>query len=576
MPWTLYRYILRDVVKVLALATLVLVLLIAFAMAIKPLADGLLEPLTLAKFVGVMMPTALGFALPFAGAFASTIVFVRLAADNEITAAAASGVSYAKILMPVLALGLVLTMGLFALSNTIIPKFYRWGAATLQRDLITAMVGQLNENRPFEMESQGLVIYADQANIEPPPTLPEARIQPSKLVELDGVAAAKLGPQKNVEGEATAERASVLLFRGQQQSWISMRLRNVLVYKAAQQQFDRLMNRELDLRMRLNRPFKDDPEYLSYSELEQLRDQPRRFDRVQNRMQELAQTLARAKLTRLMRQRLTGQQQPAMLELAGPREGEQYVITAPTVQRDGQTLTLTDGPQTPVRVAYRKGGRILRRYEANRATVTLSQAQQQGAAQAMGLGQANQAHRPIIDLQLQQVRIQDADAGGPPSEKASHALPRMTWPGPIFDQTEMALAQPATLRVEALKDIARLEPYRQLQAVRGAWDQLNEALRHLGFQIAAQFHQRAASAVACLLLLLLGAVLSMQLTGQMTLVVYLWSFLLAVFTLIIINSGEHMASSGDYALGLSLMVMWAGNLSLSIVIGVMYCRLARH
>jgi hypothetical protein len=78
------------------------------------------------------------------------------------------------------------------------------------------------------------------------------------------------------------------------------------------------------------------------------------------------------------------------------------------------------------------------------------------------------------------------------------------------------------------------------------------------------------------LLLLLGAVLSMQLSRQMTLVVYLWSFLLAIFTLIIINSGEHMAGSTENALAVSLSVMWAGNLTLALATGVLYCRLARH
>ena len=41
------------------------------------------------------------YALPVAAAFASTLTFYRMAADNEITAAAVSGVSYRSILLPV-------------------------------------------------------------------------------------------------------------------------------------------------------------------------------------------------------------------------------------------------------------------------------------------------------------------------------------------------------------------------------------------------------------------------------------------------------------------------------------------
>ena len=94
MPWTLYWYILRDLLKLLALATAVLVLVISAAVAIKPLSDGLLGPVALVKFILYTMPTTLQFALPFGAAFASTIVFNRMAADNEIVACSASGMSY--------------------------------------------------------------------------------------------------------------------------------------------------------------------------------------------------------------------------------------------------------------------------------------------------------------------------------------------------------------------------------------------------------------------------------------------------------------------------------------------------
>lgn len=67
MPWTLYRYILRELLKVLVLTTTVLVVVLSFGAAVGPMADGLLGPVTLVKFVLYTMPTVLGFALPFAG-----------------------------------------------------------------------------------------------------------------------------------------------------------------------------------------------------------------------------------------------------------------------------------------------------------------------------------------------------------------------------------------------------------------------------------------------------------------------------------------------------------------------------
>ncbi|MEM8496259.1 MAG: LptF/LptG family permease, partial [Planctomycetota bacterium] len=147
MPLTLYRYIAWELFKLLALSTTVLVLVISFAATIKPLSDGLLSPWAMVKFIGYTAPTMLTFALPFSGAFAATLLFIRLASDNEVQACAASGISYRSILFPVAAIGLALTMGLFFMANYVIPGFYRGAARTIEADVMTMLVGRLNEDQ---------------------------------------------------------------------------------------------------------------------------------------------------------------------------------------------------------------------------------------------------------------------------------------------------------------------------------------------------------------------------------------------------------------------------------------------
>jgi len=163
-----------------------------------------------------------------------------------------------------------------------------------------------------------------------------------------------------------------------------------------------------------------------------------------------------------------------------------------------------------------------------------------------------------------------------PAEKPTMELPRMAWPGAIFSGRDIRLSQPQTLRAGELLRLAGEGAYADVSEVRQGGRLLRDQLLGLAHEVQAVKHERAASAVACVLLLVLGAVLSMQLRGQMPLVVYLWSFLLAIMTLIVINSGEQMAESTHYAVAGSLIVLWSGNLALAIITGVMYCRLARH
>ena len=168
MPWTLYRYILFDLVKLLALTTLVLVLLIAFAAAIKPLSDGVLSPAALLKYVVYLVPTMLPFALPFAGAFAGTLVFSRMTSDNEILACSASGMSYWTILMPVMTLGLVLTLSMFYLSGFVLPRFYQGAERMLQKDLIHLLISQVERGQTAHMKDWALYARAVETSDRPP------------------------------------------------------------------------------------------------------------------------------------------------------------------------------------------------------------------------------------------------------------------------------------------------------------------------------------------------------------------------------------------------------------------------
>ena len=136
MPWRLYRYMLIDMLRQFALTAVVLVIVIAFGAAIKPLSnDSLISPLEAAKFVGFAMIPMLQFALPFAAAFAVTLTFHRLSQDNEIIAMAVSGQSYTRILAPFAAIGLALTLFLGLLTQWVIPSFIGKMTQSLAADM---------------------------------------------------------------------------------------------------------------------------------------------------------------------------------------------------------------------------------------------------------------------------------------------------------------------------------------------------------------------------------------------------------------------------------------------------------
>ena len=118
--------------------------------------------------------------------------------------------------------------------------------------------------------------------------------------------------------------------------------------------------------------------------------------------------------------------------------------------------------------------------------------------------------------------------------------------------------------------------YPQVAPIRAAADGLRFQIDHLFRTAMGQLHERAALAVSCLLVLLFSAILSMKMHQSMPLVVYFWSFLPAIVLVIVIHSGENMATDRGTGPAAGLALMWAGNLAMALALAWNYWRLARN
>ncbi|MEM9296277.1 MAG: LptF/LptG family permease, partial [Planctomycetota bacterium] len=391
MPLTLYRYIAWELFKLLALSTTVLVLVISFAATIKPLSDGLLSPWAMVKFIGYTAPTMLTFALPFSGAFAATLLFIRLASDNEVQACAASGISYRSILFPVAAIGLALTMGLFFMSNYVIPGFYRGAARTIEADVMTMLVGRLNEDQAFSLGEA--VIHADRAGFGDVEALPAAVGEPRQHIMLEGVTVNRLGADGKPTSTATARRADALVYDLPGGSGVQMNLQDVVYLDPLQGQLVRQDRYPVPL-IRIPGLLRDKPKFLSMPELRELRDHPERFEAVARFRDGVVREVVERRLWERMRKGLPGDRGVAFI---GPIDGEEYRLSAPIVERDGTTLTLRAEGEEPVKLVRRARGAVPRRYQAQSATLELADDTAPDLAVLVG--------------ELTEVRTVDAQAG---------------------------------------------------------------------------------------------------------------------------------------------------------------------
>lgn len=553
MPWTLYKYILRELLKLLALTTAVLVVVMSFAAAVQPMSDGQLSAELLVKFVIFTAPTVLGFALPFAGAFASTLVFIRLAGDNEILACSASGISYLRILAPVLALGLVLTGGMLYLANYVVPSFYRMAERTVESDVISLLVSQLSERQYFEFPGQQLVIYADSANEFPPQPTPDSLLPMTQLVELKGVVVGEIGPDGTILQDTTAQSAVLQVYGDSetQDAWGVFQLRNLVRYAPSTGVLMRLAFTEIGP-LKIPSPFSDNPKFLSARELRRYEVEPERFGEVRDAIQRLASAMA----TESLRNAFEVVKDRAVLH--GALQGDRYVLSVPAVKADGDLLRLQAAPGRPVRIEFFVNGQTrgtpARTYEADEALVRVR-------TNALSI-------EPKIDIEMREVTVTGPDAGVSVGNK-SLQFRQLSWPEFLPDGVEDRRA--AELLREAGQDAYAASP-----PVGSAVNSLEHELFSLRRNIVGQRHERAAAAVSCSLMLLLGAVLSIRMKGQSPLIVYFWSFLLAIVTLIIINSGVNLAGDSRASVTVGMTVVWSGNVLLLVVLVLGYRVLSRN
>jgi len=133
----LHRYVLEEHVGPLtfALTALTSILLLQYiGKHFGELVGKGLPTLVIAEFFGLSVPLTVALTLPMAVLVATLYAFSRLAAENEITALKASGVSIVSVLKPVLWAALGVTAVMIGFNDQILPRSNH-RLAVLQRDI---------------------------------------------------------------------------------------------------------------------------------------------------------------------------------------------------------------------------------------------------------------------------------------------------------------------------------------------------------------------------------------------------------------------------------------------------------
>ena len=508
MPRLLYRYILSDLLRVGLLTTAVLVTVIAFGAAIKPLAnEALLSASQTIKYIALAIVPMMQFALPFAFGFAATVVFQRMTAENEILAICANGISYRRILFPVAALGLILTVIMGVLTQSLIPKFWALMQHTVRADATELFQAAISRGVPFKFDDAQ--IYADRLRIEasPPDTGAESRFI------LYNVAAAVLDREGRVERSMTAGQAVADIHRVGGRQLLKLVLVDAVGFDPARGVLAGNETAQLPHALEIPQVFDDDPVFMSFAELRRLRERPDSYFKVQRAMRRLALALREQGAWRQIHDQLRAHRQITLTD----NLGRQYVVIADAIH---EGVIITNG-EKPVEILRYDDDALVQQFTVAELPI-----------------------RQMRDAELKNEPLFEADVRSGPLPQV---LKNLRVPGLPHIDWDRLTSEQLLRNAHAMRSG---EVNRQLNALENELlDLQNEIISHL--------HRRYALCVMAPLLLLLGSVLAMWLRTQLPLTIFFWAFVPAVLSIMLLAGGGQMIKDGDNLAGLS--VLWSGS-----------------
>lgn len=511
-PWTLQRYIFREMGKTFLLAAIALTGVLGLGGGVMEMIElGEVTPGQLVRLLGLVLPVAAALTLPIAALFSAAATYGRLSADNEFVACRSSGINLHILFLPSLALSLASAVVTFCFINFLIPGMVRSLNEFVSADLGALIQQRLNRPRGITLGGR-YRIYADDSVID--------RNEPDRVL-LRGIAFVEVDGEEWVR-YGTAKEFDARFERTESRTRVSAVLRGLSFYDRRQGRFVDLAEQVLpsnDLPHLVPQEIK----FLNLSELLHYWRHPGTWREVQDAMERLRIGVAKAQAIDAL---LANRDQDGTITLAD--DNTHYTIRSKSALRipRGGGIELTD-----VSITTTRGGRPIT-YKAERAVIDTTR--------------GDTLRDCALRLQAYGVESRNDDA--------------------VVHQTKVSLtpvAMPASLiaRVEGYSDEQLLAPQPEEQAegdgTGGELADAREVRSSTVRKIIATVHERMAFSVSVLALVLLGAALGIVFRGSHTIVAFGVSFVPSLVVIVAIVMGKQMAQNeSTHLVGLS--VMWLG------------------
>lgn len=550
MGKTLFRYLFKDLVRIFVFSAIVIAGIMSFGGLMRPLTLYSLDALQVLQMWLYLMPAMMSYSLPIAAVFATSMVYGRLSADNELTACRGAGIGYGAICAPAISLGLFSAILSLLFLSFAVPFFSLQAQKVIFANAAQLVASEIERSHSFTPPSQGgsdpPTIFARRAVIPPSSGRNGEQIvileQPTVMSSL---AKDPQDPALKVPRVFSLASKATLYVRqseeGEIQIWgvleDATRFTRVLGSKP-QGGLARLEFGPISMPS----PLEQNVKFMDIRRLKEVAAVPEKANRIRKEMRSFIEQEQRQRILDGIVKAATGRPEGYTFDT-----GEQHQLLAPKarVQPEGSGRLLIAGKE-PIRVLRKSGGG--RVYEARQAYI---QADMDNAA-------------GVVDVTLELRDVGIADPGGRIETTSDLRVYQLPMP------EEVRAIQQRKLSDYLHEDSPSGEPLRRLK--RQAIVARNEVM--------AEMHARASFGVSCLVLVMVGAVLGMLFRSGDFLTAFSVSVIPAIITITLVVAGTQ--SAGDVSwktlrnpIWLALVLIWLGNAIAFVLALGLYRRICR-
>jgi lipopolysaccharide export LptBFGC system permease protein LptF len=569
MSRTIFWYIFKDLVRVFLMTSGALAGIMSFGGLLRPLTRQGLNIEQVGKVLAYFGPAMTTYSFPIAALFATTMIYGRLSADNELTACRAGGISLVSLSVagPALVLGLIVAMISLLFLCFVVPACTLCVEKVLYSNFAQLVANHIE--RTHEIEFGQYTIFAQEAWL--PPATDVAPGQPGQQqVVLRGPTIVtdehplKDQPDFAVPKEfSTAAEAVVFINQRTDDDQVELRVRLEDGFRFPRKFEDAMQAGVAETvfgPILLPSPIKEDTKFMDLGTLKQYYAHPERSQKLREQVADLVRTDQSKTFVSMVRDQLNGPEGQSTFSFEG---GERYVL----LRGSGAPPAVLTSPEAMEIKPPGSGSTTVPTVPPDEVRPLTFRRETPG--------------RPASVVHASQLRLRANPTTDDQSMDCSLSLLDCTTEieqGPAAPRANFSqqFTIPMTDKIAALSQRGLTYYQTQPQAVF-----LRHDYHRLLNQIIAECHDRASFAISCLILVMVGAALGMIFRSGNFLTAFAVSFVPALVSITLTIAGQRTAGNIPYhdtasdPLMLGLVLIWLGNVINLVIAGGLLLRLHR-